>query len=62
MLFVYGAESPVVPPDALPEVHRLLPRARFAAVERAGHMIPWDNLDDFVAVVLAFTGELRDSP
>jgi len=62
VLFVYGAESPVVPPDALPEVHRLLPRARFAAVERAGHMIPWDNLDDFVAVVLAFTGELRSSP
>jgi N-formylmaleamate deformylase len=62
VLFVYGAESPVVPPEALPEVHRLLPRARFAAVERAGHMIPWDNLDDFVAVVLAFTGELRSSP
>jgi len=51
-----------VPPEALPEVRRLLPGARFAAVERAGHMIPWDNLDDFVAVVLAFTGELRSSP
>jgi N-formylmaleamate deformylase len=62
VLFVYGAESPVVPAEALPEVRRLLPGARFAAVQRAGHMIPWDNLDDFVAVVLGFTGELRDSP
>ncbi len=56
VLFVYGAESPVVPADALPEVRGLLPDARFAAVEHAGHMIPWDNLDDFVAVVLQFTG------
>ena len=56
MLFVYGAESPVVPADALPELRGLLPGARFAAVDRAGHMIPWDNLDDFVAVVLQFTG------
>ena len=56
VLLVYGAESPVVPAGALPELRELLPGARFAAVERAGHMIPWDNLDDFVAVVLQFTG------
>jgi N-formylmaleamate deformylase len=62
VLFVYGAESPVVPAASLPELRRLLPGARFAAVERAGHMIPWDNLDDFVAVVLGFTGELSGSP
>jgi N-formylmaleamate deformylase len=57
VLFVYGAESPVVPQGALPELRELLRGARFAAVEHAGHMIPWDNLDDFVAVVLQFTGE-----
>ncbi len=57
VLFVYGADSPVVPASALPELRDLLPGAQFAAVERAGHMIPWDNLDDFVAVVLQFTGE-----
>jgi N-formylmaleamate deformylase len=61
VLFVYGADSPVVPAASLPELRRLLPGARFAAIERAGHMIPWDNLDDFVAVVLDFTGELRGS-
>jgi N-formylmaleamate deformylase len=61
VLFVSGAESPVVPAEALPEVRSLLPGARFAVVKRAGHMIPWDNLDDFVAVVLGFTGELRGS-
>jgi len=58
VLFVYGAESPVVPAGELPELRALLPRARFEAVDRAGHMIPWDNLDDFVAVILRFTGEL----
>jgi N-formylmaleamate deformylase len=61
VLFVYGAESAVVPADALPELRTMLPGARFAAVERAGHMIPWDNLDDFVAVVLGFTSELPGS-
>ena len=62
VLFVYGAESPVVPASSLPELRGLLPGARFAAVERAGHMIPWDNLDDFVAVVLQFTGERPGGP
>jgi N-formylmaleamate deformylase len=57
VLFVYGAESPVVPASALPELRALLPGVRFVAVEHAGHMIPWDNLADFVAVVLQFTGE-----
>jgi N-formylmaleamate deformylase len=57
VLFVHGADSPVVPASALPELQALMPGAAFAAVERAGHMIPWDNLDDFVAVVLQFTSE-----
>jgi N-formylmaleamate deformylase len=56
-LFVYGAESPVVPAAGLTELQGLLQGARFEAVARAGHMIPWDNLDDFVAVILQFTGE-----
>jgi N-formylmaleamate deformylase len=56
-LFVYGADSPVVPASELPEVRALMPGARFEAIARAGHMIPWDNLDDFVAVILQFTGE-----
>lgn len=60
VLFIHGTESLVVPADSLPELRSLLPGARFAAVERAGHMIPWDNLDDFVEVVLDFTGGLRD--
>ena len=53
---------PSCPPSALPELRGLLPGARFAAVERAGHMIPWDNLDDFVAVVLQFTGARARRP
>ena len=60
VLFVYGAESQVVPKSSLPELRTLLPGARFAAVKHAGHMIPWDNLDDFVAVVLEFTDGLRN--
>jgi N-formylmaleamate deformylase len=61
-LFVYGADSAVVPASALPELRALLPGAHFAAVDRAAHMIPWDNLDEFVAVILQFTGEQCQHP
>jgi pimeloyl-ACP methyl ester carboxylesterase len=51
-----------VPASALPELRALLPGARFAAVDHAAHMIPWDNLDEFVAVILQFTGEQCQHP
>jgi N-formylmaleamate deformylase len=54
LLFVYGAESPVVSPAGLAEVVAANPAAEIAAVPGAGHMIPWDNLDGFLDVVGRF--------
>jgi N-formylmaleamate deformylase len=53
-LFVYGAESPVVPGAALAEVTAANPAAELAAVQRAGHMVPFENLDGFVSALREF--------
>jgi N-formylmaleamate deformylase len=53
-LFVYGRESPVVPESAVAEVAAANPDAAHAGVDGAGHMIPWDNLADFVTTVRGF--------
>lgn len=49
--FVYGEKSAVVPVSVIPEVEAALPHADIVSVPGAGHMIPWDNLDGFVAAV-----------
>jgi N-formylmaleamate deformylase len=54
LLFIYGAESPVVTPEGLVEVRAANPRAEVVAIARAGHMIPWENLEDFLHAVSAF--------
>jgi N-formylmaleamate deformylase len=41
----------VVTAEGAREARAALPAARFAAVPRAGHMVPWDNLDGFLAAV-----------
>jgi N-formylmaleamate deformylase len=48
-LFMYGGESPAVTADGVEEVREANPRLELACVPRAGHMIPWDNLDGFLA-------------
>ena len=57
VLFVYGLESPVVPASMLAEIKSLNPAAEIAGIEGAGHMIPWDNLADFVTEVQRFLKE-----
>jgi N-formylmaleamate deformylase len=54
VLFVYGERSPVVPESAIAEVLAKNPAAQLASVPRAGHMIPFENLGDFVSLVLTF--------
>lgn len=56
LLFVYGEESPVVTAEGLAEVRAANPAAEVVGIAGAGHMIPWDNLADFVAAVRAFVG------
>jgi N-formylmaleamate deformylase len=52
--FVYGDDSPVVPRESLPEIAATNPRAELIGIPNAGHMIPFENLSDFVAQVLDF--------
>jgi N-formylmaleamate deformylase len=54
LLFVYGQESPVVPPEGLADVVAANPRAQVVGIAGAGHMIPWDNLGDFLGAVRGF--------
>lgn len=56
VMFLYGEESPVVPGASIRDIASSNPRARVVGVAGAGHMIPWDNLTDFVAEVRAFLG------
>jgi N-formylmaleamate deformylase len=59
VLFVYGEESPVVTPAGLADVVAANPRAQVRGIRDAGHMIPWENLDDFLEVVTAFVAAER---
>jgi N-formylmaleamate deformylase len=54
VLFLYGLDSPVVPRAAIEEVQASNRSAEVIGIAAAGHMIPWDNLDDFVESVHAF--------
>ncbi len=54
VLFLYGLDSPVCPAEALDEVRGTNPAARLAGVPDAGHMVPWDNLDGFLAETRSF--------
>lgn len=57
LLFIYGAESPVVNEEGLSEVIESNPAAEIAAVLWAGHMIPWENLEDFLDTVNRFLAD-----
>lgn len=59
LLFVYGMESPVIDAAGLAEVRAANPAAEVAGIADAGHMIPWENLQDFVAVVRDFAAATR---
>lgn len=51
-LIVAGG-APVIQPEDLAEIRSLMPHVVTRTVEGAGHMIPWDDLDGFMAAVLA---------
>lgn len=53
-ILVYGEKSQVVPASAIPELASRNPSAELAVVPQAGHMIPWDNLPGFIAIVRRF--------
>ena len=57
ILFIRGGDSPVISPAGEQELRERNPAAEFVATARAGHMIPWDNLPDFLAQVRGFVGQ-----
>jgi N-formylmaleamate deformylase len=59
VLFIYGAESPVVSAAGVHDIRAANRAAEVVAVAGAGHMIPWDNLEEFLAVVREFLGRNR---
>ncbi|MBV8734015.1 MAG: alpha/beta hydrolase [Solirubrobacterales bacterium] len=61
-LFMYGADSPVVPQSALQEVTDTRPDAEVARIPGAGHMIPWDNAARFLAETRRFLQRVSASP
>jgi N-formylmaleamate deformylase len=54
VLFVRGEDSPMVKVDMMAEVRSTNPGARMHTVPGAGHMVQWDNEDDFVAACTEF--------
>jgi len=54
VLFVLGGESPVVTPQGEREVRAANPAAEIVTVVHAGHMVPWNNMSDFIAAVRRF--------
>ncbi len=56
-MFMYGGESPAVSAEGAHEVHEANPAFELVEIPRAGHMIPWDNMDDFLAATRRFLAE-----
>lgn len=52
-LVIAGGATVVLPEDEA-ECKRLMPQLETRRVEGAGHMIPWDNLEGFLAAVMDF--------
>ncbi|MGG7565042.1 alpha/beta fold hydrolase [Rhodovulum sp. DZ06] len=50
-LFVHGANSDYVGPEARPQIKRLFPAARFVAVKEAGHWLHAEQPEAFVQTV-----------
>lgn len=53
-LLVRGADSPVVTDAGARELAALRPDIPIETIAGAGHMVPWDNMTDFLDAVLAF--------
>ncbi|SDF24305.1 alpha/beta hydrolase [Limimaricola pyoseonensis] len=51
MRLVVAGAAPVIGEEDIAEIRELAPGIEVRTVEGAGHMIPWDDLDGFVAAV-----------
>jgi N-formylmaleamate deformylase len=62
LLLVYGEQSIVLPETAVAKLRAMNAAAKIAGVRKAGHMIPWDNLPDFLAEVRRFITAVIEAP
>ncbi len=53
-LLVAAGKGGVILPEDLEEIGRLNPEIRQTVVEQAGHMIPWDDLETFIGVIVEY--------
>lgn len=56
-LLLYAEKGGTVSDADAEEIVKAITRARKLRIDGAGHMIPWDRLDGFVAAVHSFLGE-----
>lgn len=54
VLFVWAGAAPVVGPEGAKEVAASNPSAVIRELAGVGHMLPWDDLDGFLAIVRTF--------
>lgn len=54
MRLVVAGGAPVIGDEDVVEIQTLAPHIEVKTVEKAGHMIPWDDLEGFVAAVKDF--------
>jgi len=59
-LLLFGDTSPVVTAADAATLERVNPRAGVVAVAHAGHMIPWDNLEQTLSEIGTFMTKLQD--
>jgi N-formylmaleamate deformylase len=55
MRLVTAGAATVVLPEDVAEIQRLAPQIETRRVAGAGHMIPWDDLEGFLAAVIDFS-------
>lgn len=56
-LLVVAGKGVILPEEA-EEIRRLLPSIQIERVERAGHLIPWDDFEGFFAALTPFLGKV----
>ncbi|WP_136685514.1 alpha/beta fold hydrolase [Falsirhodobacter xinxiangensis] len=54
MRLVVAGGAPVIGDEDVAEIQTLAPHIEVKTVEKAGHMIPWDDLEGFLAAVTDF--------
>ncbi|HEY2440091.1 MAG TPA: alpha/beta fold hydrolase [Solirubrobacteraceae bacterium] len=58
VLFLWGSDSPAVGPNGAGEAAEVNPAAEVAVVPGAAHMLPFDDLEGFLAPVREFAGRV----